>query len=185
MRAVRGAGVNRVEADFSGVRPSAVLVLIADDADGNAGVLLTRRSTSLRNHSGSDQLSRWPYRPGRDGDRRRRCVRPTKRSGSIPPPSRSSGSSTTLRPIVSRSHIVPVVARADVTARPCAGLARGRARLVGAARRVRARRHVPGGTVERARGAAEERVLYFFELDDETVWGATAHVLVDLFNRLR
>ncbi len=33
--------------------------------------------------------------------------------------------------------------------------------------------------------AAEERVLYFFELDDETVWGATAHVLVDLLNRLR
>ena len=32
---------------------------------------------------------------------------------------------------------------------------------------------------------AEERVLYFFELDDETVWGATAHVLVDLLNRLR
>ena len=52
VRAVRGAGVNRVEADFSGVRPSAVLVLIADDADGNAGVLLTRRSTTLRSHSG-------------------------------------------------------------------------------------------------------------------------------------
>jgi hypothetical protein len=29
-----------------------------------------------------------------------------------------------------------------------------------------------------------ERVLYFFELDDETVWGATAHILRDLFSRL-
>ena len=33
--------------------------------------------------------------------------------------------------------------------------------------------------------SAEERNVYFFELDDETVWGATAHVLVDLLNRLR
>ena len=29
-----------------------------------------------------------------------------------------------------------------------------------------------------------ERVLYFFELDDETVWGATAFILRDLFSRL-
>jgi len=29
-----------------------------------------------------------------------------------------------------------------------------------------------------------ERVLYFYELDDETVWGATAHVLTDLLKRL-
>jgi hypothetical protein len=25
-----------------------------------------------------------------------------------------------------------------------------------------------------------DRPLHFFELDDETVWGATAHMLVDL-----
>ena len=25
-----------------------------------------------------------------------------------------------------------------------------------------------------------DRLLHFFELDDETVWGATAHMLVDL-----
>ena len=28
-----------------------------------------------------------------------------------------------------------------------------------------------------------DRVLHFFELDDETVWGATAHMLVDLLLR--
>jgi hypothetical protein len=41
---------------------------------------------------------------------------------------------------------------------------------------------VPEGLV----GAAEsrERTLYFFELDDETVWGATARILVDLLCRL-
>ncbi len=27
------------------------------------------------------------------------------------------------------------------------------------------------------------RTLHFFELDDETVWGATAHMLVDLLTR--
>ena len=29
-----------------------------------------------------------------------------------------------------------------------------------------------------------DRELYFFELDDETVWGATAAMLVDLLRRL-
>ena len=28
-----------------------------------------------------------------------------------------------------------------------------------------------------------DRVLHFFHLDDETVWGATAHMLVDLLRR--
>ena len=28
-----------------------------------------------------------------------------------------------------------------------------------------------------------DRLLHFFELDDETVWGATAHMLVDLLAR--
>ena len=28
-----------------------------------------------------------------------------------------------------------------------------------------------------------DRVLHFFHLDDETVWGVTAHVLVDLLRR--
>ena len=27
------------------------------------------------------------------------------------------------------------------------------------------------------------RLLHFFELDDETVWGATAHMIVDLLCR--
>ena len=29
-----------------------------------------------------------------------------------------------------------------------------------------------------------DRLLHFFELDDETVWGATAHMLVDLLGRV-
>jgi hypothetical protein len=28
-----------------------------------------------------------------------------------------------------------------------------------------------------------DRPLHFFELDDETIWGATAHMLVDLLTR--
>jgi hypothetical protein len=30
---------------------------------------------------------------------------------------------------------------------------------------------------------AVERTLHFFELDDETVWGVTARILVDLLTR--
>ena len=31
---------------------------------------------------------------------------------------------------------------------------------------------------------ADRPALHFFELDDETIWGATAHMLVDLLRRL-
>ena len=42
-------------------------------------------------------------------------------------------------------------------------------------------RHVP----LRALGPPPaDRLLHFFELDDETVWGATAFMLVDLLARL-
>ena len=36
--------------------------------------------------------------------------------------------------------------------------------------------------VERWGAPPLDRPLHFFELDDETVWGATAHMLVDLLS---
>ena len=38
--------------------------------------------------------------------------------------------------------------------------------------------------VERWGAPPGDRVLHFFELDDETVWGATAFVLADLLHHL-
>ena len=91
--------------------------------------------------------------------------------------SRWSASSTTCRTVVSRSYIVPVVARLAEPAPARPGVDRGRAGAVAAAAEL-----VRPDTYRAERWGAPpgERVLHFFELDDETVWGATAFMLVDL-----
>jgi hypothetical protein len=91
-----------------------------------------------------------------------------------------------LATVVSRSHIVPVVGRVptQLVLAPASAEVE-RVLWVPLGEFVRAdtyraeRWTVPPGL---GRG---ERVLYFFELDDETVWGATAHIIVDLLKRLR
>ncbi len=180
---MRAIGVNQVDPDFSGVRNSAVLVLLADDDAGNAGVLLTRRSTELRNHAGQISFPGGRIDPGETeiGAALREAH---EEVGLDPGVVEVVGELDHLATIVSRSHIVPVVGRVDdqldlVPASPEVE----RVLWVPLAEFVRAdtfraeRWSVPWETTE--------RVLYFFELDDETVWGATAHVLVDLLNRLR
>jgi mutator protein MutT len=180
---VRGMAVNRVDADFSGVRPSAVLVLLADDADGNAGVLLTRRSTELRNHAGQISFPGGRIDPGETEIEA--AVREAHEEVGLDPAAvEVVGELDHLATIVSRSHIVPVVGRAadQFTLAPASPEVE-RVLWVPLAEFVRAdtfrveRWSVPWDSTE--------RVLYFFELDDETVWGATAHILIDLLNRLR
>ena len=77
---------------------------------------------------------------------------------------------------------MPMVAGTIPTHRPTGRRpVRGGTRHEGAARRLRPRRHLPRGALDGPLGRAR---LYFFELDDETVWGATARILRDLFSRL-
>jgi 8-oxo-dGTP pyrophosphatase MutT (NUDIX family) len=174
------------------VRNSAVLVLLADDDDGDAGVLLTRRSTELRNHAGQISFPGGRIDPGEtEIDAALREAR--EEVGLDPADVEVVGELDHLATIVSRSHIVPVVGRAtDQLALAPASPEVERVLWVPLGEFVRAdtfrveRWTVPwglGGAQETRQ--SEERMLYFFELDDETVWGATAHVLVDLLNRLR
>jgi 8-oxo-dGTP pyrophosphatase MutT (NUDIX family) len=191
VRVVRGIAVNRVEADFSGVRPSAVLVLLADDADGDAGVLLTRRSTELRNHAGQISFPGGRIDPGEtEIDAALREAH--EEVGLDPALVEIVGELDHLATVVSRSHIVPIVGRtpAQLLLAPASAEVE-RVLWVPLGEFVRAdtyraeRWTVPsglGGAQESS--GAQERVLHFFELDDETVWGATAHILVDLLNRL-
>jgi 8-oxo-dGTP pyrophosphatase MutT (NUDIX family) len=178
--AVRAGDAIRVDADFSGVRPSAVLVLVADDPDGQAGVLLTRRSAALRSHSGEMSF------PGGRIDGDETAVEAALREASEevgldPAVVEVVGELNHLATVVSRSHIVPIVGRADVQL-PLgpASLEVERVMWVPLAEFVRADTY----RAERWTVPWGERVLYFFELDDETVWGATAHILRDLFTRL-
>ncbi len=180
VHAVRGGDVQRMDVDFSGVRPSAVLVVLADDERGDAGVLLTRRSSALRNHSGEMSF------PGGRIDGEETALEAAVREaheevGLDPAAVEIVGELNHLATVVSRSHIVPIVGRIShqIDLAPASPEVE-RVMWVPLADFVRPDTY----RAERWTVPWGERVLYFFELDDETVWGATAVILRDLFTRL-
>lgn len=160
---------------FPAARRSAVLLLLADGPDG-AEVLLTRRSMQMRNHKGEISF------PGGRCDPGEKPVDTALREaheevGLDPDLPGVVGELRHLSTIVSRSYIVPVVARLDepVPLEPATYEA-DRVMWTPVAELTRP------GTYHRERWGMPplDRPLHFFHLDDETVWGATAHMLVDL-----
>ncbi|MFV0307223.1 MAG: NUDIX hydrolase [Desertimonas sp.] len=164
---------------FPNARPSAVLVALADGPDG-AEVLLTRRSEHLRNHKGEMSFPGGRLDPGetpidaalREAD---------EEVGLDPAEVTVIGELDHLNTVVSRSYIVPIVARLPEPIRlaPASGEVE-RVLWVPLAEFVRPDTY----HAERWGTPPTDRVLHFFALDDETVWGATAHMLVDLLHRL-
>ena len=86
-----------------------------------------------------------------------------------------------LNTVVSRSYIVPIVGRLPSTLplHPASSEVE-RILWLPLAELVRPDTY----RSERWGRNPTDRLLHFFELDDETVWGATAHMLVDLLNRV-
>jgi 8-oxo-dGTP pyrophosphatase MutT (NUDIX family) len=86
-----------------------------------------------------------------------------------------------LSTVVSRSHIVPVVGRLPEVV-PLGPASSEVERVI----------WLPLGELvrpdtyhaERWGRSPTDRLLHFFELEDETVWGATAFMLVDLLTRI-
>jgi 8-oxo-dGTP pyrophosphatase MutT (NUDIX family) len=152
-----------------------VLVVLADGVDG-AEVLLTRRSMHLSSHRGEVSFPGGRLDAG-EGYEAAAVREAHEEVGLHPDNVRLVGHLQPLGTYVSRSWIVPVVAR---VAEPVA--------LVGAAAEVDRVMWVPlrdltlPGTFreEYWRMGDAERPLFFFELDDETVWGATARMLHQL-----
>ncbi len=162
---------------FPDARRSAVLLLLSDGPDG-AEVLLTRRSMELRNHKGEISFPGGRCDPGESP--MQTALRETHEEVGLEPHRPTVvGELSHISTIVSRSYIVPVVATLDqrldlapqtmeadrVMWTPLAELTRP-------------------GTYHRERWgrAPLDRPLHFFHLDDETVWGATAHMLVELLS---
>ena len=165
---------------FPDARRSAVLVLLADGPDG-AEVLLTRRSMQMRNHKGEISF------PGGRCDPGETAVETALREaheevGLDPHRPRLVGELEHLSTIVSRSYIVPVVATIDerLDLRPRT-MEADRVMWTPIADLTRP------CTYHRERWglAPLDRPLHFFDLDDETVWGATARMLVDLLTLRR
>jgi 8-oxo-dGTP pyrophosphatase MutT (NUDIX family) len=163
---------------FPGARHSAVLVTLAEGPRGPE-VLLTRRSWKLRNHRGEISF------PGGRTDPGESPVETALREaheevGLDPSLVTVHGELEHLNTVVSRSYIVPKVA---TVAEPLP--------LEAQTMEVDRVLWVPLDEFTRPDTYRSEvwgvgptdRTLHFFELDDETVWGATAHVLVDLLRR--
>ena len=161
---------------FPDAKRSAVLVLLADGPSG-AEVLLTRRSQNLRNHRGEISFPGGRCDPGETAEQT--ALRETEEEVGLSMARPSVvGELPHLSTVVSKSYIIPVVATLDdrPDLRPQTGEA-DRVMWTPIAELTRP------GTYHRERWGLPplDRPLHFFHLDDETVWGATAHMLVSLF----
>lgn len=163
---------------FPNARHSAVLITLADGSDGPE-VLLTRRSWELRSHRGEMSF------PGGRTDPGETPVETALREaheevGLDPSAVTVHGELEHLNTVVSRSYIVPKVATvAEPLALEAQTMEVDRVLWVPLAEFTR-----PDTYRSEVWGiGATNRTLHFFELDDETVWGATAHMLVDLLTR--
>ena len=163
---------------FPDARVSAVLIALVDGADG-AEVLLTRRSMQMRNHAGEISFPGGRLDPGETPIET--ALREAHEEVGLDPDTPTVvGELAHLNTIVSNSYIVPIVSVLD--RRPHVEPRTGEVDRVfwtPLSDLVR-----PGTyRMERWGSPPMARPLHFFEVDDETVWGATAHMLVDLLMR--
>lgn len=163
---------------FPGARHSAVLVTLADGGRGPE-VLLTRRSWAMRSHRGEVSFPGGRTDPGETPEQA--ALREAHEEVGLDPAAVTvRGELEHLNTVVSRSYIVPkvgtVVEPFPLTAQT---MEVDRVMWVPLAEFTR-----PDTYRAEVWGVGPtDRVLHFFELDDETVWGATAHMLVDLLTR--
>ena len=157
------------------LRSSAVLVAIADGSAG-AEVLLTRRSETLTSHRGEVSFPGGRVDPGESFEQA--ALREAHEEVALEPSAvHVHGRLDPISTMVSRSFIVPVVGTVDHPAV-----------LQPAIDEVERIMWVPLAELTRDDTFREEiwdfngerRPMFFFELDDETIWGATARVLHQL-----
>ncbi|HEY0518712.1 MAG TPA: CoA pyrophosphatase [Ilumatobacteraceae bacterium] len=184
MRRITAADVATAIVDRSAIEPiapsdtlrsSAVLVALADGEQG-AEVLLTRRSERLRSHRGEISFPGGRVDPGESFEQA--ALREAHEEVALDPSVvELRGRLDAISTMASRSFIVPVVGTVDT-----------RPGLVAAEHEVERIMWVPLAELTRADTFREEiwefdgerRPIFFFELDDETVWGATARILHQL-----
>lgn len=167
-------------ADRSRARLSAVLVALTDAIPDQPGthVLLTRRSSHLRNHAGEVSFPGGRTDPGEGAVAA--ALREAREEVALDPATVTiRGELPHVRTMVSVSHIVPIVA---TVAEP--------APLVVNPAEVDAAYWVPLTTLTAA--GVHHRELWplttmelpmeFFDLADDTIWGATARMLVSLLS---
>lgn len=160
-----------------GARPSAVLIPVYDEGDG-AVVVLTRRAQHLRAHRGEVSFPGGRREPG-EGPHQT-ALREAHEEIALPPDAvELVGELDPLATFSSSSLIVP-----------CVGLLAGRPNLVAEEAEVDAILHVPLVELLDDDAYHEElwrfpqgyHALYFFEIEGDTIWGATARILHQLLS---
>jgi 8-oxo-dGTP pyrophosphatase MutT (NUDIX family) len=167
-------GVPAVELANVAAAPSAVLVALFEE-DGEVRVVLTRRSTSLRTHRGQVSFPGGRIDPGEDA--LAAAVREAREEiGLDPALVRPIGYLARAFAFSTGAPITPVVAA--LSARP-----------VLAPNPAEVDRAFDASLADLAANFTEEWwsepglprfAMYFFSVEGETVWGATARMLVDL-----
>lgn len=164
------------ESEDSVTRASAVLAALYE-VDGEVVVILTRRAQHLRSHRGEVSFPGGGEEPD-DADLRATALREAHEEVGLDPALvEVVGELDHLRTITSRSFIVPFV-----------GLLAQRPTLVADPGEVARILEVPLSELladdvfreERWGVPPMDRPICFFELEDETVWGATATMLRNL-----
>ncbi len=152
-----------------------MLVALADGPEG-AEVLLTRRSQTLTSHRGEISFPGGRVDTGETFEAA--ALREAHEEVALDPSVvQLRGRLDPISTMVSRSYIVPVVATLE--RQPSLSPAAGEVDRI---------MWVPLAELTRSDTFREEvwhvdgdaRPIYFFELDDETIWGATARVLRQL-----
>jgi 8-oxo-dGTP pyrophosphatase MutT (NUDIX family) len=169
-------------------RPAAVLVPLFEEA-GEARVILTKRPETMPSHQGEIAFPGGKVEPGFDADLRDTALREAHEEIGLDP--------GLVDVVAELDHLVTVSARFALT--PFVGLLPERPALIPHVREVDAvfdvalsellhgdvfreeRWEVPP---EMLVGVGKDRAIHFFELAGETVWGATARILVGFLAHL-
>ncbi len=160
---------------FDGARPSAVLVVLADGPDG-AEVLLTKRATHLRNHPGEISFPGGRIEAGESAVQA--AIREAHEEVALEPAMVSvRGQLSHLSTVVSRSYIVPLVA--SLAERPTLSADSTEVERILWVPLVQLA-HVDTYREEWWGTPPLDRRMDFFDLDDETIWGATGRMLHEL-----
>lgn len=162
-----------------GRAPAAVLV-VAFEESGEAEVVLTRRSPLLRTHTGEISFPGGRLEPGEAPAAA--ALREAKEEVGLDPAAvEVLGALAPLSTTSSRTALVPVVGVVD--GRPALSPNPAEVARVFTVRLAELM-SPPVYHQERWGQGDASRVIHFFDLPGETVWGATARVLVDLLGRV-
>jgi 8-oxo-dGTP pyrophosphatase MutT (NUDIX family) len=162
-----------------GSRPAAVLVPLFE-ADGEAHVVLTKRPDTMPTHQGEVSFPGGGMRAGVDTTPVDAALRETEEEIGLPP--------AAVEIVAELDTLATVGSRFTIT--PFVGLVDSLPRLVPHPGEVVKVLEVPlsalleDGAFHEEFWGSPDRAISFFELPGETVWGATARVLVGFLSHL-